>query len=107
MTQKHEFARVFDAGKRSSDRCFTVLGCANGLEHARLGLAISVKAARRATQRNRLKRLAREAFRHHRHELGGLDVVVLARPGAARLDNQDLRNSLDRHYAQLPARCAS
>jgi ribonuclease P protein component len=77
------------------------------LDFARLGLAISRKAARRATQRNRLKRLSREAFRHHRDGLAGLDVIVMARPGADRLDNQELRASLEKLYAQLPARCAS
>jgi ribonuclease P protein component len=51
--------------------------------------------------------LAREAFRHHRQTLAGLDIVVMARPGADRLDNPELRASLEKLYAQLPARCAS
>ena len=80
LAGKQDFAGVFERGRRSADRCFTMLGCANGLEIGRLGLAISRKAARRATSRNRLKRLAREAFRHHQHTLAGLDVIVMARP---------------------------
>lgn len=83
-----------------------MLGFANGLDYGRLGLAISRKAARRATARNRLKRLAREAFRRNQQALTGLDVIVMARPGADKLDNLELRTSLERHYAQLPARCA-
>lgn len=97
---------MFAQGKRTSDRCFTLLGHPNGLEYGRIGLAISRKAARRATARNRLKRLARETFRRHQATLGGLDIVVMARPGADRLDNLELRASLERHYAQLPSRCA-
>ncbi|MCA1798432.1 MAG: ribonuclease P protein component [Xanthomonadaceae bacterium] len=106
LSEKRDFARLFAQGKRSSDRCFTLLGHPNGMEHSRLGLAISRKAARRATARNRLKRLARETFRRHQAALEGLDIVVMAKPGADRLDNLELRASLERHYAQLPSRCA-
>jgi ribonuclease P protein component len=49
----------------------------------RLGVTVSRKVGP-AVVRNRLKRLVREAFRLHRHELpAGLDLVVVARHGAA------------------------
>lgn len=98
---------MFESGARSADRFFTLLGRASGLPHARLGLAISRKAARRATSRNRLKRLARESFRQHLAALAGIDVVVMARPAAAQADAGALRASLDQHYTTLPNRCAS
>lgn len=52
---------------------------------SRLGLVIAKKLARRAVQRNLLKRLARESFRHARSRLSsgdlGFDFVLrLARP---------------------------
>lgn len=96
---------VFKRGTRASDALITMLACRNGLGHARLGLAISKKAARHATARNRIKRLAREAFRHHQAELAGLDVVVMARPAATSADNDALHASLVRHCTELPARC--
>lgn len=43
---------------------------------ARLGLVIAKKLARRAVQRNLLKRLAREAFRHSRSGLPAYDLVL-------------------------------
>lgn len=105
LSEQQDFAKVFAQGKRISDSCFTLLGTDNELEYGRLGLAISKKAARRATSRNRLKRLARESFRHHQVTLAGLDVIVMARPGADRLDSKQLRASLDRHCEELPGRC--
>jgi ribonuclease P protein component len=44
---------------------------------ARLGLAVARKHLPRAVARNRVKRVAREAFRAMAAELGGLDVVLI------------------------------
>jgi ribonuclease P protein component len=95
-----EFGRVFANPLRSSDRFFTLLARANGRLVARLGLAISRRAAGRAVDRNRLKRLARESFRVQA-ALPPLDFVVLAKPGAAAASKQQLRESLDRHFERL------
>ncbi len=77
---------------------FTVLYKKNGEPEARLGLAISKKHCRLAVGRNRLKRIVRESFRHHRADLGGLDVVVLNQPAAMRASNKVLFDSLHEHW---------
>jgi ribonuclease P protein component len=48
----------------------------NGLSQARIGIIVSRRVAHRAVDRNRAKRLVREAFRKVRHQLGGIDLVV-------------------------------
>ncbi|HWM27200.1 MAG TPA: ribonuclease P protein component [Woeseiaceae bacterium] len=92
------FERVFARASRSRDNFFTVLSRENGKDYARLGLAISKKHCRRATGRNRLKRLVRESFRHHQSHLAGLDVVVLGQPGTSRANNKVLFDSLAAHW---------
>ena len=67
---------------------------------ARLGLAIAKKRIRRASARNRIKRLVRESFRYHAAELCGLDVVVLAR-GDGAASNRELLDSLATHWQRL------
>jgi ribonuclease P protein component len=53
---------------------------------ARLGMLVSRKHAARSTDRNRIKRCIREAFRMEHGELGALDVLIRppygARPSA-------------------------
>jgi len=71
---------------------------------ARLGLAIAKKRARKATTRSRLKRIARESFRHRRTALRGLDIVVMNKDPAAKAAPADLRQSLDVLYQQLISR---
>ena len=93
-----DFGRVFDAATRSRDTLFTVLCRRNETDTARLGLAISRKRCRRATARNRIKRVVRESFRRQQALLSGLDVVVMNQPAAANANNAELFASLDGHW---------
>ena len=78
-----------------------MLARANHLGGARLGLAVSRKRVPKAVCRNRIKRVVRDSFRHHRRELGGLDIVVIARPGLARVGNAELRRVVAEHWRDL------
>lgn len=82
---------------------FTILYRPNGTQEPRLGLAIGKKNCRLATQRNRLKRVIRESFRHHRDSLGGIDIVVMNQAAAAGRTNRQLFDSLDKHWRQCQA----
>ena len=103
LADKSSFSRVFDKADRSRDKMFTVLYRPNGTNEPRLGLAIGKKNCRLSTGRNRLKRIIRESFRHHRSDLPGLDIVVLNLPAAERATNRELSGSLKAHWQ----RCAS
>ncbi len=65
---------------------------------ARLGLAISKKHCRKATGRNRIKRIIRESFRQQQALLAGLDVVVMNRPVATVATSREISDSLDKHW---------
>ena len=105
LRQPSEFNQVFRDGLRSSDACFVVSACGNGLEGARLGITVAKKTVSSAAKRNRIKRVVRESFRQNRSGLPAVDVVVQARHGARQHDNPGLRASLDRHWQELIKRC--
>jgi ribonuclease P protein component len=82
---------------------FTVLFRPNDSGEPRLGLAIGKKNCRLSTARNRLKRIIRESFRQNRQVMGGVDLVVLNQPAAARASNKALFESLDSHWTRVSA----
>ena len=94
------------AGVRASDPYFMVIARPNGLEHARLGLAVGVKAAGNAVNRNRVKRLVRESFRQRQSGLSGLDLVVNARAAAGKASNAELTGSIADLWNRIDRRCA-
>jgi ribonuclease P protein component len=67
---------------------------ANDRAGARLGMAVSARAAGNAVNRNRIRRLIRESFRMHREELPAVDVLVTARAGCAQAANREIFASL-------------
>lgn len=76
LLRREEYRAALAAGAAGVRRHFTLFARPNGLAQARIGIIVSSRVARRAVDRNRAKRLVREAFRRTRHRVAGLDIVV-------------------------------
>lgn len=80
---------------------FALISCTNGIEHARLGLAIAKRHVPLAVERNRIRRVIRESFRHYQAVLRGIDIVVLAQKELCTLSNTCLNEELTRQWQIL------
>jgi len=105
LTAAADFTQVFKQGVRASDNLLVILAKPNQLSIARLGMAISVKQAGNGVERNRIKRVVREAFRQRQTELAGLDLVVMGRNGLGLRSNAEIRSSVERNWNKLIGRC--
>ena len=103
LRRRKEFDRVLSGGTRLNAQVMTLVLRHNGANHPRLGLAVPRRAVRGAVARHRLKRHVRESFRHHAEHLAGLDIVVIARSGAAKMDSKRFRNVLASAWARAGA----
>lgn len=107
LRRKCDFDATYARGRRFADGFFTVTANNNGCGAARLGMAVAVRAAGGSVARNRIRRLIRESFRLHQHELPPLDLVVGVRPRAAAESGRTLRLSLAALWNQVSAQCAT
>jgi ribonuclease P protein component len=93
-----EFEGLMRNGTRRTLNGFTFFFAARPAGVARLGILISRKHAALATDRNRIKRSIREAFRLVHAELGAIDLLVRPpyglKPSSATVER--LRSCLER-----------
>ena len=99
-------AADFDALRQANSgriggRCFVLRYGNNEVGNARMGLAISKRVSKRAVDRNRLKRLARESFRRALPGLPPVDIVVTAHTIALECSGAELLAELDELFARV------
>ena len=105
LRQPSQFEAVLRSGVRISSRNFVARALANSADEPRLGLIAGKKAAARAVDRNRAKRLIRETFRAVATRLGACDITVQLRSDLRSLENGSIRSELQTLFDALARRC--
>lgn len=87
-----------------TDKYFKVFYALNRKENARLGIIASKRTLPRAVDRNRVKRMIREAFRRHHVKTRSVDIVVMVRMAFAQ--NAGLKTEeLNALFGQIEDKC--
>ncbi len=97
-----DYQPVFkNARYKVSCQYILILAVASNVSRPRLGLVIAKKNIAKAVERNRVKRIFRESFRHNQSLLPALDIVILARSGLGSLDNTQVHKNIERLWQEL------
>lgn len=96
-----EYQQAFSEGRRHHGQLFRMHFRADPDGPVRLGVSVSKRVDKRAVGRNRVKRVCRDAFRSLASGLPHGDIVLVARPEAAKADNAAIRDDLQRLFAKL------
>jgi ribonuclease P protein component len=95
LKRRRDFERVTREGRSLSDGLFRVRAAPNGLPHGRLGIIVSKRMSKLAPERNRMKRLVREAWRLHQAAFPtGVDWIVIPKGNLSRKTLKDVEASL-------------
>jgi len=76
ITHSTDFARVYKEGRRGGDAIIRVVVARNDRGFPRVAFAVGKKAGGKAHDRNRLRRIYREAFRLEKRSLPAVDMIL-------------------------------
>ena len=94
LTRKKDFEYVFKQGVKHVGKYFVCYLVRHEASGRRMGMAVSRKVGC-AVARNRVKRMLREFYRHHRNRFPeNLWLVVVARPGCDTLSHVELTDAM-------------
>ena len=100
LKRNADFQNVYKNGKSYANRHLVLYVLDNQTGHNRLGISVSKKVGN-SVVRHRVTRLIRESYRLHEDMFNsGLDMVIIARPGAAFIGYEEAESAL-LHLAKL------
>ena len=98
LLKAEHYQYVFKKAQRFGNNSFTVIARKNDLNHPRLGLAISKKCAKRAVDRNQIKRIFRESFRLNQHSLPNVDIIAMCKTNVLSLDKHEMHSQIESQW---------
>ncbi|MDO8658142.1 MAG: ribonuclease P protein component [Candidatus Levybacteria bacterium] len=90
LKKKRDFDDVFKKGRASKGRFLFIKYLKNELNLPRFGFVVSAKVARKAVERNKLRRILSEAVRDIIDDLGSYDIAVFVTGKITAMSKKDI-----------------
>lgn len=99
LKKKKDFQKVFKKGKGLRENLITLKWVNNNLETSRFGIVISKKISKKAVLRNKIRRRLREEIKKILpHFKKGIDIVIIANPGATKEKREKIAEDLKKIF---------
>ncbi len=107
LIKTDEFSSVFNFRKRITSLYLAIHYQPNQQQHARLGLVVGKKTAKLAVDRNYMRRVLRELFRIHQHEICHVDLVIRVQKKFEPVDYIQIKQQFDLLVNKMNQRISS
>jgi len=102
LRKTNDFKRVFKNGKGSQADNIFVKVRPSKEEATRIGIIVSKKVAKKAVERNRIRRILSEALRTHIKKVKqGQDIVIVVLPGFSLRGTKDAEKTVHILFKKL------
>lgn len=107
LSKKHRLSKTAEVkktavkGRGFFNPYFVIKSLANKGDFPRFTVVVSTKVSKKAVDRNRVKRIIREAIKPHLSELPSNDYVLTVKSGILRIDSSEIRCEVEKALKQL------
>ena len=97
LNKKKDIEKVFQRGEKTNEEFLVLRWRPNNLDKSRFTFVVSKKVAKKAPVRNKIKRRLRAGIKKQLYAIKpGVDVLIIAKPGAEKEDSQRINGVLNR-----------
>jgi len=101
LLKRAQFLTLSKQGEKVHTDCFLAIVLKGTGHNNRVGITISKKIGN-AVERNRIKRIIREYFRHNKENISGPnDMNIIAKKGMTTLSNRQIIEKLDKLFTKI------